>query len=260
MTLEYARLAAEDPRYHKTRKASADAHSDDYNLGAPILSSAQILDLHEWSTTRDVQDYLRKILQSHSRTDDTWDLHQSPIAFKDGRVKQHWSTFEDTEDLDLFITFLKGMSSKKAMKPIEIYFGFFITWTTNWVGKPVTAWKETPWHAWGAVCKKAVDRSGYDLFIWDSNAEAEHPPDTPIRFKAIGGQQRVFITWFKTQRKVATIYIGGHGNGGEGECMRLTGNWIESCVRSEGSDFKNHGTAVQAGYRRVQGGGTEPLE
>lgn len=176
-----------------------------------------------------------KLVLSYGTKADPWHLNYKGVAFKDGKAKENWKTFEDTRSL---VTFSDWMV-EKIDRPGMCRLGFFCTWSEGWVGKPVKAWKmEAQWHAWGAALRPVSgQKQGKELIIWDSNCLRTHPAPGPVYLVRLLGMQRNLVDFVSKQCRLVQVWVGGSSNGGKGKCMSLTQGWLHQVCKDYPGSF-----------------------
>ncbi|KFY68775.1 hypothetical protein V496_00800 [Pseudogymnoascus sp. VKM F-4515 (FW-2607)] len=197
-------------------------------------------DLTENSTVHDAKTHNLKIIFGWGTCYDLWHLSENIIAFSDGGARRNWKHFADTRDLATFSEALAERMDKPPGKDSvapNIRIIMCITWTESWVGKPTEHWKNNPWHVWAVAIRPSQEfTSGKEVFIYDCNTEIKYKniieEDSRINTTKLYKQDLLSMQ-FKLLKHIHNhrgtirrVYMGGHGNEGEGICFKLTGNWI----------------------------------
>lgn len=193
-------------------------------------------DLTEDSTVLDAKTHHRKIILGWGTRYDRWHLSEHIIAFTTVAARANWQHFHDTKDLS---TFAEALGEKIVKPPGEdsvmpdIRIIMCITWTESWVGKPMEHWESNPWHVWAIAIRPSTEFAkgkdcNTDIKHRNILEKDERANTTKLYKPDLLCMQFELLNFISTKRRVniRRVYIGGHGNKGDGICFKLTGNWI----------------------------------
>ena len=188
----------------------------------PINKDSPISDLHI---------HLQDIINNINPPTSTLAIYDHIASFYSGKEKTNsingWPGHKDNKTFADFLNFKIDDATTRI--------GLFTTFNQTWVGAKVH-WSKIQMHAWVGIVANTSEGKGKVVVFWDSNAKeylekARKKPKFSWKTTLAGGQKRFLERCKDRKINVKEIWLGGLGNEGKEDCLKLSLDWMKEMVK-----------------------------